>query len=91
MQCVLLTFDVGHSFPFSNRFDVEKGFHCIVKEQDNLQCLGPSKGRHYPPMSQEEMDYLIRYFKEPNRKLVALLNRLSRPVPDWLYDDDRLL
>ncbi|KAL5506571.1 hypothetical protein EMCRGX_G008243 [Ephydatia muelleri] len=73
------------------RFDVEKGFHCIVKEQDNLQCLGPSKGRHYPPMSQEEMDYLIRYFKEPNRKLVALLNRLSRPVPDWLYDDDRLL
>lgn len=68
------------------RFDVEKGFHCILKEEGKMHCLGPSKGRHYPPMKLDEMEYLIRYFKEPNRKLVALLTRLSRPVPDWLYD-----
>ena len=68
-----------------DRFDAGKGFHCILKEGGRLQCLGPSKGRHYPPMGQAEMDYLIRYFEEPNRKLEGLLRRLSRPVPNWLY------
>jgi hypothetical protein len=66
-------------FSFSER----KGHYCVMEEGKN-RCLGPSKGRPYPPLSSTEVSYLKQYYGPDNLALIKLLKELKRPLPVWL-------
>lgn len=76
------------------QFSKEKGFYCLVQEnngrrnltnkKNNLQCLGSSKGRRYEPMSNRLMRYLEAIFSGPNQSLIKLLRKYQFPLPSFL-------
>nr|CAI5842620.1 unnamed protein product [Callosobruchus analis] len=78
--------------PFFNysehlRFDPKKGFYCQVKG-DHTKCLGRSKGRHYPPMEENSLKHLQRYYLSHNTALVKLFKKIGiRVIPNWLKED----
>uniref|UniRef100_H2YCA4 [heparan sulfate]-glucosamine N-sulfotransferase n=1 Tax=Ciona savignyi TaxID=51511 RepID=H2YCA4_CIOSA len=66
------------------KFDERKGFFCQVQPKGKSKCLGQSKGRKYPEMEDESWKYLTKYYEEANLKLFKLLERLKKPIPEWL-------
>ena len=62
-----------------------KGHYCLLVE-GKQKCLGPSKGRQYPPLRDAELSYLLDYYSQENAKLITLLRDLKRPIPIWLAD-----
>lgn len=66
------------------KFDKKKGFFCQVQENGRNKCLGKSKGRKYPEMEQKTREYLDHYYREPNKRLYALLDEMDKPKPSWL-------
>lgn len=66
------------------RYNERKGFYCVVGERNGSNCLGKSKGRKYPPMTDSAVEYLRQYYREPNRQLVELLHKIRQPLPKWL-------
>lgn len=49
-----------------------------------VECLGKSKGRNYPPMSNEARNYLNRHYWPHNRQLARILSDIGQPLPTWL-------
>lgn len=66
------------------RFDKHKGFYCQVTSQGGTHCLGKGKGRHYVPMDEKSQRFLEDYYSKPNKILADLLQKLERPLPNWL-------
>lgn len=68
------------------KFVPEKGFYCqlVSMDSEKTKCLGPGKGRHYPPMDDLSRRYLQRYYRPHNVALHRLLTRLGYPTPQWL-------
>lgn len=64
------------------RFDPGKGFYC----RTDTGCLGPSKGRNYPPIDPESRHYLEKYFLEHNANLKLILRDIDEELPQWLKD-----
>ncbi|TRY79158.1 hypothetical protein TCAL_07047 [Tigriopus californicus] len=58
-----------------------------AKDNDRTKCLGKSKGREYPPMSEESQVFLKTYFQTHNEALAKLLKRLGYFTPNWLEHD----
>ena len=71
-------------FPLMHRFDKHKGFYCQVTSQGGTHCLGKGKGRHYVPMDEKSQRFLEDYYSKPNKILADLLQKLERPLPNWL-------
>nr|XP_039273995.1 bifunctional heparan sulfate N-deacetylase/N-sulfotransferase 3-like [Styela clava] len=65
------------------RFDERKGFFCKIQDGGN-KCLGKSKGRKYPEMSEDSRRYLDEYYEHSNTRLVQILQGLQHPIPTWL-------
>lgn len=68
------------------RFDVHKGFYCPVVGKV-VKCLGRGKGRHYPPLSDEEDKFVRELYMRHNVALSKLLTKLRQPIPLWLEQD----
>lgn len=64
-------------------FSSKKGHYCLLKN-GKQKCLGPSKGRVYPPLQSAELAYLEDYYHQDNVELGTLLKKLGRPFPIWL-------
>ncbi|CAI9723640.1 heparan sulfate N-deacetylase N-sulfotransferase [Octopus vulgaris] len=71
------------------RYDAKKKFYCQVLSTDNTKCLGPGKGRVYPPMEESAYRFLKMFFRRHNVALSKLLMKLNQatPVPAWLKED----
>jgi hypothetical protein len=69
-------------------FDAKKSFFCLG--QPNLtqqhKCLGAGKGRKYAEIDKISIDYLEKFYFEPNVKLKAILMRNGYEIPTWLED-----
>lgn len=81
-------------------YSEEKGFYCQLKQHERkvlnkegqqqreekqvVECLGKSKGRDYPPMSDEARNYLNRHYWPHNRQLAQILSDIGQPLPTWL-------
>ena len=89
LQCYLCPWRYCHDQliplfpPTHHRYDKKKGFYCASRGS-RPRCLGPSKGRHYPAMSESDRDFLRSYYIPHNRKLSHTLSELSRTPPQWL-------
>lgn len=67
------------------RFDERKGYFCYsTKEGDKPRCLGASKGRQYPPLSEETRQDLSRFYRPFNVALDRLLTKHGYRTPTWL-------
>ncbi|CAE1327480.1 NDST2 [Acanthosepion pharaonis] len=71
------------------RYDSKKKFYCQVLQSDFIKCLGPGKGRIYPPMEEAAQKYLKMFFRRHNVALSKLLMKLNQPAPTWLKEDLR--
>lgn len=71
-------------FNFFNRFDSKKGFFCQVSSTNKSDCLGRSKGRHYPPMNETSVEFLKQFYRKNNVALSKLLSKHKYRIPDWL-------
>lgn len=70
-------------------YDKRKGFFCEQRESNSsspIRCLGPGKGRKYPPMSPDARLYLNRLYWSHNQQLAKILNDIGQPLPSWLID-----
>ncbi|XP_076851937.1 bifunctional heparan sulfate N-deacetylase/N-sulfotransferase 2 [Brachyhypopomus gauderio] len=68
-------------------FDESKGFWCQRVDGGRPKCLGKSKGRKYSEMTPETRAFLTDYYREHNRELLRLLNRLGLTLPSWLREE----
>ncbi|XP_076074435.1 bifunctional heparan sulfate N-deacetylase/N-sulfotransferase-like [Mytilus galloprovincialis] len=66
------------------RFDSKKGFFCQVSSTNKSDCLGRSKGRHYPPMNETSVEFLKQFYRKNNVALSKLLSKHKYRIPDWL-------
>lgn len=71
-------------------YDNNKGFFCHKSSDGNNQtktnCLGKSKGRKYPAMSQKARLFLNRQYYAYNRQLARILSEIGQPLPTWLEE-----
>lgn len=69
-------------------YDEHKGFYCQRKVKpdgrNSTVCLGKSKGRRYPPMSEPARAYLNKFYWPHNKQLARLLTDIGQPLPTWL-------
>lgn len=75
-------------------YNEEKGFYCQLSranvqqsgqhDKQVVECLGRSKGRNYPPMSEEARNYLNKHYWPHNRQLAQILSDIGQPLPTWL-------
>lgn len=66
-------------------YDKRKGFYCQrIERTGEIKCLGPSKGRKYPPMSTRARAALDRLYLVHNKQLASLLLDIGQPLPAWL-------
>ncbi|KAM9847710.1 bifunctional heparan sulfate N-deacetylase/N-sulfotransferase 2 isoform 1-T2 [Aulostomus maculatus] len=68
-------------------YDDSKGFWCQRVEAGRAKCLGKSKGRKYAEMSPESRAFLAKFYREHNKELLHLLNRLGHTLPSWLRQE----
>lgn len=75
------------TFNFSKRlkFVSEKGFYCVIQENNRQKCLGQSKGRKYEPMVESVRQYLNNFYKVPNEALKKLLIKYNFTLPSFLF------
>lgn len=71
--------DYNHLLIYNER----KGFFCKQNGSD-AKCLGSSKGRKYPPMSEEARFILNRHYLAHNKQLARILSDIGQPLPIWL-------
>lgn len=76
-------------FLLKHSYDSKKKFYCQVLQSDFIKCLGPGKGRIYPPMEEAAQKYLKMFFRRHNVALSKLLMKLNQPAPTWLKEDLR--
>lgn len=62
-------------------YNSKKGFYCIYKDltKKRRRCMGSSKGRHHPFVSQVTVNKLYKYFYPYNFQLFKMLNQ----TPFW--------
>ena len=73
----------ARTHPLPSSFSEKKGFHCLYV-RGRFHCLGASKGRHYPPMENADVEYLQDFYKRDNLLLRELLKKFSYRLPIWL-------
>uniref|UniRef100_A0A8R1DPB1 [heparan sulfate]-glucosamine N-sulfotransferase n=1 Tax=Caenorhabditis japonica TaxID=281687 RepID=A0A8R1DPB1_CAEJA len=78
-------------FPFEThlRYSPSKGFHCRLIE-GKTKCLGESKGRKYPKMSDVEREKLDKIFGLDNSALYKFLRKNRLKIPNWLEESVRI-
>ena len=54
-------------------FDEDKNFYCLAKPK--MMCLGKSKGRKHPQVSESVLQKLYEFYRPHNKDLEMLLNR----------------
>lgn len=57
------------------------------KENVQVKCLGKSKGRLYPEIDSQSINFLHKYYKKCNTMLFKLLVRLKVRIPSWLLEE----
>lgn len=62
-------------------FNVTKSKYCLVNENNNINCLGPGKGRAHPEIRESVRSVLVKYFSALNQKFFSMINRQF----DWGY------
>ena len=62
-------------------FNKQKGFYCVYKDLKNKErrCMGSSKGRKHPFVSQKTVNNLYKFFYPYNIELFQMLNQ----TPFW--------
>lgn len=65
----------------------EKGFFCKVIDKQRIKCLGPGKGRMYPPMDEQSKESLRSFYKIHNIALHKLLKKIGKAAPKWLQNE----
>ncbi|KAJ8319937.1 hypothetical protein KUTeg_001524, partial [Tegillarca granosa] len=81
-----------HIKPYVNysryiRFDSKRGFFCQIIKDNKTKCLSEGKGRLYPPMEKEAMDYLRVFYRHHNAQLFEFLKKHEYTVPEWLVSE----
>lgn len=78
---------INKTFDFSKRlkFVPEKGFYCVIQENNHQKCLGQSKGRKYNSMPESVREYLNKFYKGPNYALKKLLIKYNFTLPSFLF------
>ncbi|XP_076806907.1 bifunctional heparan sulfate N-deacetylase/N-sulfotransferase 1-like [Clavelina lepadiformis] len=68
------------------KYEKKKGFYCQILKSGKTKCLGKSKGRQYPEMDDQSMNYLRHYYSDANRKLLQMLQSINKPIPLWVLE-----
>ena len=68
----LSRFFLGEHF----RYEEDKGFHCPdIPERPDKSCMGNSKGRNYPAISNRTLEEMYSFYKPYNNRLAKFLNQ----------------
>ena len=63
----------------SFKYNATKGFYCIVVQNANKEetedCLGPTKGRKHPEVSNESLEKLREFYKPYNDEFFSIINQ----------------
>ena len=81
-RCISMHFN--NTFFNENCKSQQSSYSLTIGERCLLVCPGKSKGRSYPPMTDEDQQWLSSYYAPHNARLKELLTRLGRTPPRWL-------
>ena len=63
----------------SFKYNATKGFYCILVQNANKKetedCLGPTKGRKHPEVSNESLEKLRKFYKPYNDEFSSIINQ----------------